>query len=82
MQARQGDAINQMSAANAGPARSASAIARSLKKRRSHQEEEEHITQSDLQRLYSHPERPYQSVLSIYLNVDQSQVSNQNRGFE
>ena len=40
------------------------------------------MTQSDLQLLYSHPERPYRSVLSVYLNVDQSQVSNQNRGFE
>ena len=40
------------------------------------------MTQSDLQLLFSHPERPYQSVLSIYLNVDQSRRSNQNRGFE
>ena len=44
--------------------------------------EEGHMTQSDLQLLYSHPERPYRSVLSVYLNVDQSRLSNQNRGFE
>ena len=40
------------------------------------------MTQSDLQLLFSHPERPYRSVLSVYLNVDQSRLSNQNRGFE
>jgi peptide chain release factor subunit 1 len=40
------------------------------------------MTQSDLQLLFSHPERPYRSVLSVYLNVDRSQLSNQNRGFE
>jgi peptide chain release factor subunit 1 len=40
------------------------------------------MTQSDLQLLYSHPERPYPAVLSVYLNVDQSLLSNQNRGFE
>jgi peptide chain release factor subunit 1 len=32
--------------------------------------------------LFSHPERRYPSVLSVYLNVDQSERSNQNRGFE
>jgi peptide chain release factor subunit 1 len=41
-----------------------------------------HMTQSDLQLLFSHPERPYRSVLSVYLNVDQSRLPNQNRGFE
>lgn len=40
------------------------------------------MTQSDLQLLFSHPERPYPAVLSVYLNVDQSGRSNQNRGFE
>src|SRR5690242_9799760 len=40
------------------------------------------MNQSDLQLLYSHPERPYRSVLSVYLNLDQSRLSNQNRGFE
>ena len=40
------------------------------------------MTQSDLQLLFSHPERPYRSVLSVYLNVDQSRLSNQNRGFD
>jgi peptide chain release factor subunit 1 len=40
------------------------------------------MTQSDLQLLFSHPERPYPSILTVYLNVDQSEVSNQNRGFE
>ena len=40
------------------------------------------MTQSDLQLLYSHPERPYRSIISVYLNVDQSQHSNRNRGFE
>ena len=40
------------------------------------------MTQSDLQPLLSHPERPFRSVLSVYLNVDQSRLSNQNRGFE
>jgi peptide chain release factor subunit 1 len=43
---------------------------------------EGHMTQIDLQGLYSHPERPYRSILSVYLNVDQSRLSNQNRGFE
>ena len=40
------------------------------------------MTQKDLQLLYSHPERPHRSMLSVYLNVDQSQQSNRNRGFE
>jgi peptide chain release factor subunit 1 len=40
------------------------------------------MTQSDLQLLFSRPERPHCSVLSVYLNVDQSQRSNWNRGFE
>lgn len=40
------------------------------------------MTLSDLHTLYAHPERPYSSILSIYLNVDQSQRSNRNRGFE
>lgn len=40
------------------------------------------MTQGDLQALYSHPERPNPSILSVYLNVDQSQHSNRNRGFE
>jgi hypothetical protein len=40
------------------------------------------MTQSDLQTLYAHPERPQRSILSIYLNVDQSVHSNRNRGFE
>jgi peptide chain release factor subunit 1 len=40
------------------------------------------MTPSDLKLLFSHPERPYRSVLSIYLNVDQSNPSNRNRRFE
>jgi peptide chain release factor subunit 1 len=32
--------------------------------------------------LFSRPERPNPSVLSVYLNVDQSRQSNRNRGFE
>ena len=32
--------------------------------------------------LFSRPERPYRSRLSIYLDIDQSQSSNLNRGFE
>jgi hypothetical protein len=40
------------------------------------------MNQGDLQTLYSHPERPYASILSVYINVDQSQHSNRNRGFE
>ena len=40
------------------------------------------MTQGDLQLLFSHPERPHRSVLSVYLNVDQSHRSNSNRGFE
>jgi hypothetical protein len=40
------------------------------------------MTQSDLQSLFTHPERAHRSILSVYLNVDQSQQSNQNREFE
>lgn len=40
------------------------------------------MTQSDLQLLFAHSERQHRSVLSVYLNVDQSQRSNWNRGFE
>jgi peptide chain release factor subunit 1 len=32
--------------------------------------------------LFSRPERPYRSMLSVYLDVDQSRPSNRNRGFE
>jgi peptide chain release factor subunit 1 len=41
-----------------------------------------YMTQSDLQPLFSHPERPYPAVLSVYLNIDQSRLLNQNRRFE
>src|SRR5947207_15065136 len=40
------------------------------------------MTQNDLQSLFSRPERPDPSVLSVYLNVDQSRQTNLNRGFE
>jgi peptide chain release factor subunit 1 len=40
------------------------------------------MTQGDLKTLFSHPERPQPSLLSVYLNVDPSRHSNQNRGFE
>jgi hypothetical protein len=40
------------------------------------------MTQSDLETLFSHPERQQPSVFSVYLNVDQSRSSNRNRGFE
>jgi peptide chain release factor subunit 1 len=40
------------------------------------------MTQRDLQCLFARPERPNRSVLSVYLNVDQSLSSNRNRGFE
>ena len=40
------------------------------------------MTHNDLQLLFSRPERPSRSILSVYLNVDQSQHSNRNRGFE
>src|SRR5215471_4146774 len=36
----------------------------------------------ELHELFSRPERPYRSVLSVYLDVDQSRPSNRNRGFE
>jgi hypothetical protein len=37
---------------------------------------------ASLQNLFSRPERPNPSVLSVYLNVDQSRQSNRNGGFE
>jgi peptide subunit release factor 1 (eRF1) len=37
---------------------------------------------SDLHKLLSRPLRPRSSVLSVYLNVDQANVTNINRGFE
>jgi peptide subunit release factor 1 (eRF1) len=40
------------------------------------------MTQNELKSLFSRPERPNHSVLSVYLNVDQSQQANRNRGFE
>ena len=40
------------------------------------------MTEKDLQTLFSRQERPNKSILSIYLNVDQSNQSNLNRGFE
>ena len=40
------------------------------------------MNQSDLQSLFSRPDRPHRSVLSVYLNVDQSRQVNLNRGFE
>jgi peptide chain release factor subunit 1 len=40
------------------------------------------MTQNDLQLLFSRPERLQPSVLSVYLNVDQSRQANLNRGFE
>jgi peptide subunit release factor 1 (eRF1) len=40
------------------------------------------MTNNDLQSLFSRPERPNASVLSVYLNVDQSRQANLNRGFE
>ena len=35
-----------------------------------------------LENLFSRPERPNTSILSVYLNVDQSRQANLNRGFE
>lgn len=32
--------------------------------------------------MFSRPERPYRSMLSVYLDVDQSRPANRNRGFE
>ena len=40
------------------------------------------MTPDDLQSLFSRPERTHASVLSVYLNVDQSQRTNWNRRFE
>lgn len=40
------------------------------------------MDQSNLQQLSSRPERPGNCVLSVCLNVDQSQQANLNRGFE
>jgi len=40
------------------------------------------LTTSEIQILASRPEQPQSSVLTVYLNVDQSQESNLNRGFE
>src|SRR5262245_11077965 len=40
------------------------------------------MTLNDLQPLLSRPERSTASVLSVYLNVDQSRHANLNRGFE
>ena len=40
------------------------------------------MTINDLQPLLSRPEKSTASVLSIYLNVDQSRQANLNRGFE
>jgi peptide chain release factor subunit 1 len=36
----------------------------------------------ELHEMFSRPERPYRSMLSVYLDVDQSRPSNLNRGFE
>jgi peptide chain release factor subunit 1 len=36
----------------------------------------------ELHELFSRPERPHHSVLSVYLDVDQSHAANLNRGFE
>jgi peptide subunit release factor 1 (eRF1) len=40
------------------------------------------MTQKNWQTLLAHSIRPGRSVLSVYLNVDQSQQANLNRGFE
>ena len=40
------------------------------------------MNQADLRLLSSRPERPGASVLSVYLDVDQSRQANLNRGFE
>src|SRR4029077_16982026 len=40
------------------------------------------MNQSELQLLFSRAERTHPSVLSVYLNVDQSRQANLNRGFE
>src|SRR5262245_57466132 len=44
--------------------------------------EEVPMTTNDLRSLFSRPERPTPSALSVYLNVDQSEQANLNRGFE
>src|SRR5690242_14350930 len=36
----------------------------------------------ELQEMFERPQRPYRSMLSVYLDVDQSRPSNLNRGFE
>ena len=36
----------------------------------------------ELQEMFYRPERPDRSILSVYLDVDQSRPSNRNRGFE
>jgi peptide subunit release factor 1 (eRF1) len=36
----------------------------------------------ELHEIFSRPERPHRSMLSVYLDVDQSRPSNLNRGFE
>jgi ribosomal protein L7Ae-like RNA K-turn-binding protein len=40
------------------------------------------MNHAQLQLLFTRDERPYSAVLSLYLNVDQSQQANLNRGFE
>jgi hypothetical protein len=40
------------------------------------------MNQAELQLLSSRPEKTNNSVLTLYLNVDQSQAANRNRGFE
>jgi len=40
------------------------------------------LTTDDLHKLASRPERAQKTVLTIYLDVDQSKQANQNRGFE
>jgi peptide subunit release factor 1 (eRF1) len=40
------------------------------------------MTQHDLKTLFSRQERPNNSILSVYLNVDQSRQANLNRKFE
>jgi peptide subunit release factor 1 (eRF1) len=40
------------------------------------------MSHDQLHLLFTRDERPYSAVLSVYLNVDQSQQANLNRGFE
>jgi len=40
------------------------------------------FTMSDIRTLTSRPVRPANTVLTLYLDVDQSQPANLNRGFE